>query len=139
MLEIVECGIPLPFASINNRRSLIYLGNLVDAIVTCINHSKVAGQTYLVSDGENVSTPELIRRVAAAVGRPARLFPFPPYLMRFAGKLFGKSDTVERLVNSLNIDSSKIRRELDWKPPYTMEEGIRETVAWFKNGYQFLN
>lgn len=132
LLKIVDRGIPLPLASINNHRSLIYLGNFVDAITTCINHPKAAGQTYLVSDGEDVSTSELIRRVAATLGRPARLFPFPPSLMRFTGKLFGKSDAVERLVGSLTIDSSKIRRELGWKPPYTMEQGLKETAEWFK-------
>ena len=84
-----------------------------------------------MSGGEDVSTPELIRRVAAALGRPARLFPFPPSLMRFAGKLLGKAEAVERLLGSLTIDSSKIRRELGWKPPYTMEEGLRETAEWF--------
>ena len=132
LFKIVDRGIPLPLASINNHRSLIYLGNLVDAITSCINHPKAAGQTYLVSDDEDVSTPELIRRVAAALGRPARLFPFPPSLMRFAGKFLGKSDAVDRLVSSLTIDRSKIRRELGWKPPYTMEEGLKETGEWFK-------
>ena len=109
--------------------------NLADAIIACINHPKTAGQTYLVSDGEDVSTPELIRRVATALGRPARLFPLSPSLMRFAGKLFGKSDAIERLVGSLTIDSSKIQRELGWKPPYTMEEGLRETAEWFKEKF----
>ena len=80
----------------------------------------------------NTSPPELIRGVSAALGRPARLLPFPLSLMRFAGKLFGKSDAVERLVGSLTIDSSKIRRELGWKPPYTMEQGLKETAEWFK-------
>lgn len=135
LLSLVDKGWPLPLASVTNSRSLIYLENLVDAIVTCISHPKAAGQTYLINDGEDVSTPELIRKVAAALGRPARLFPFPPSLMRFAGKLFGKSDAVERLVGSLTIDSSKIRRELGWKPPYTMEEGLAETARWFKSQY----
>lgn len=132
LFKIVDRGIPLPLAGVSNHRSLIYLGNLVDAIVTCINHQKASGQTYLVSDGEDVSTPELIRRVADALGRPARLFPFPPSLMRLAGKLFGKTDAVARLISSLTIDSSKIRRELNWKPPYTMEQGLKETAGWFK-------
>lgn len=133
LFKIVDRGIPLPLDSINNHRSLIYLGNLVDAIVACINHPKASGRTYLVSDDEDVSTPELIRSVAAALDRPARLFPFPPTLMRFAGKLFGKSDAVERLISSLTIDSSKIRQELGWKPPYTLEQGLRETVKWYKS------
>ena len=132
LFKIVDRGIPLPLANVNNHRSLIDLGNLVDAITTCISHPNAAGQTYLVSDGEDVATPELIQRVAAALGRPARLFPFPPSLMRFAGKFFGKSDAVERLLGSLTIDSSKIQRELGWKPPYTMEQGLKETAEWFK-------
>lgn len=132
LLKLLDRAIPLPLSSINNLRSLIYVGNLVDAIITCITHPMAVGQTYLVSDGEDVSTPELIRRVAAALGRPARLFPFPPFLMRLAAKPFGKSDAVERLVNSLTIDSSKIRRELGWKPPYTMEQGLRETTVCYR-------
>lgn len=132
LFKIVDRGVPLPLASIDNGRSFIYLGNLVDAIITCINHPKASGRTYLISDGEDVSTPELIRRLGAALGRPARLFPFPPTLMRFAGKLIGKSAAVERLLGSLTVDSSMIGRELDWKPPYTMQEGLRETAEWFK-------
>lgn len=132
LFKIVDRGVPLPLASVKNHRSLIYLGNLVDAITVCINHPNVAGQTYLVSDGRDVSTPELIRRVAVALDRPTKLLPFPPFLMRFAGKLLGKSDAIERLVGSLTIDSSKIQRELGWKPPYTMEQGLKETAEWFK-------
>ena len=132
MIEFVARGIPLPFDRINNDRSFIYLGNLVEAIYICINHPKAAGQTYLVSDGEDVSTPELIRRVGVALGKSTRLFPFPPSLLRLAGKITGQLDAVERLVGSLTIDSSKIRRELGWKPPYTMEEGLKETAEWFR-------
>lgn len=124
-------GIPLPFASINNRRSLIYVGNLVGALVICATHPEAAGKTYLVSDGEDVSTPELIRRTASALGVPARLFPVPTPLMKLAGKLLGKSGAVNRLTGSLTVDSSKIRQELGWKPPFTMEEGLRETAKWF--------
>lgn len=135
LLKLFDRAIPMPLSSINNLRSLICVENLVDAIITCITHPKAVGQTYLVSDGKDVSTPELIRRAAAALGRPARLFPFPPSLMRFVGKLFGKSDAVERLIGSLTIDSSKIRRELGWKPPYTMEQGLKETAEWFKEKF----
>jgi len=133
LLHVIAKGWPLPFASIKNIRSFLFIGNLVDAIITCANHPKAAGQTYLVSDREEVATPELLRRLAAAFDRPARLFPFPHPLVRFAGKLFGKSDAVERLVGSLAIDSSKIQRELGWKPPYTMEQGLKETAEWFKS------
>ena len=132
LLRIIAKGIPLPLSSVCNLKSFLYVENLAGSLVCCAIHPNATGQTYLVSDGEDVSTPELIRRVAAALGRPARLFPFPPSLMRFAGKLFGKSDAVERLVGSLTIDSSKIHRELGWKPPYTMEQGLKETAEWFK-------
>jgi nucleoside-diphosphate-sugar epimerase len=131
MMHTVQRGIPLPLVSIQNKRSLIYVGNLVDALATCAIHPAAAGQTYLVSDGEDVSTPELIRRTARALGVPARLLPFPVSLMKLAGKLTGKIGAVNRLTGSLTVDSSKIRQELGWKPPFTMEQGLRETVRWF--------
>ncbi len=133
LLKIVDKGLPLPLASITNARSLLYLGNLIDAIVRCIDHPQAAGQVFLVSDGEDVSTSELIRRVATALDRPARLLPFPPSLMRLAGKLTGKSMAVDRLLGSLVIDSGKIRRELGWTPPYTMADGLAVTAKWYKN------
>lgn len=130
LLRIVARGIPLPLASVNNRKSFLYVGNLVDVLVTCASHPGARG-IYLVSDGEDISTPDLIRRVAAALGRPARLFRLPPSLIRFAGKVFGKSSAVEQLVDSLKIDSSKIRRELEWKPPYSMNDGLKQTAEWY--------
>jgi nucleoside-diphosphate-sugar epimerase len=135
LMKIVERGIPLPLAGINNARSLIYLGNLIDSIITCATHPKAARQIYLVSDGEDVSTPKLIRQVATALDRPARLLPFPPSLMHLAGRLTGKSLAVDRLLGSLLVDSSKIRRELGWKPPFTMAEGLAETARWFKSKF----
>ena len=131
LFKIVERGIPLPLANIKNKRSFIYLANLVDAITTCIIHADSSGQTYLVSDNENISTPELIQRMASALGRPVRLFPIPPFLMRLAGKLLGKSAAIDRILDSLIIDSTKIRKELEWKPPHTMEQGIKETAKWY--------
>lgn len=132
LLRIVSKGIPFPLASVTNRRSLIYVGNLVDAMAICATHPAAAGQTYLVSDGEDVSTPELIRLTAKALGISARLFPLPLTLMRLAGKLTGKNGAVNRLTGSLTVDSSKIRRELGWVPPFTMDEGLRITAEWFK-------
>jgi len=131
LLKILDRSIPLPLASINNRRSLIFLGNLLSAIVTCINHPRAAGQTFLVSDGEDVSTPELIRHINSALGRPARLFPFPPVMLKMAGIITGKSVAMDRLLRSLTIDCSKIRRELDWQAPFSMEQGLRETAKWY--------
>lgn len=131
MIATVHKGIPLPLASINNRRSLIYVGNLVDALALCAVHPAAAGKTYLVSDGDDVSTPELIRRTAEALGVKPVLVPFPPALMRLAGRITGKSSAVNRLLGSLAVDSSGIRRELGWKPPFTMKQGLSETAKWF--------
>ena len=135
MMKIICKSIPLPFASIRNRRSLIYVGNLVDALAVCATHPAAAGKTYMVSDGEDVSTPELISRTASALGVPVRLLPFPVSLMKLLGKLTGKGGVVNRLTGSLTVDCSKIRRELGWVPPFTMEEGLLETAAWFKGKY----
>jgi len=110
---------------------MIYVGNMVDAIITCLEHPKAAGETFLVSDGQDVSTPDLIRTISAAMGRKPRVFPVPPAFLTMLGKVAGKSAEVERLTGSLRVDSSKIRRILGWNPPFTMEEGIQETVKWF--------
>lgn len=131
LIETIERGIPLPLAGIHNRRSFIYLGNLTDAIVRCMTHPIAAGRTFLVSDGEDVSTPELIRRISSALGKPARLFLFPPFLLRMAGIVTGRSFGLDSLMQSLTIDCSKIRRELDWRVPFTMDEGLRETARWY--------
>ena len=132
MLSVLAKRIPLPLASIENRRSLIYVMNLVDALITCATHPAAAGQVYLVSDGEDVSTPDLLRHLGAAMGHPPRLFSCPPILLKLIGCLMGKTEQVERLSNSLRVDSSKIRRELGWIPPYTLEQGLRETADWYR-------
>jgi len=133
LLKTVDKGMPLPFAGVRNRRSFVYVGNLVNAIILCMTHPKAANQIYLVSDGEDISTPELIRRLGFALDKPTRLVTIPPFVIRFSGRVFGKSEAVKRLVESLQIDCSKIRRELGWHPLYTMEQGLRETVEWYKN------
>lgn len=96
----------------------------------CATHPQSADNTYLVSDGEDVSTPELVRMVAAAFGRPARLFPVPQPLMRLAGMIAGKGAAVDRLAGFLTVDMTKIRRELGWQPPFTMEQGLAEMAEW---------
>jgi nucleoside-diphosphate-sugar epimerase len=131
LLQVVQRGMPLPLASIHNRRSLIFLGNLVEAIITCMTHPQAKGKTYLVSDNAHVSTAELISRIARALGRSARLWPFPAELLRFAAMLTGKSAEADRLLSSLQVDSSKIRSELGWKPSSSLDQGLAETARWF--------
>ena len=131
LLQAVQRGMPLPFASIRNRRSIVFLGNLVEAIIICMTHTQAKGKTYLVSDDEQISTAELISRIARALGRPARLWPFPAELLRIAAMLAGKSTEADRLLNSLLVDSSKIRSELGWKPSASLDQGLAETARWF--------
>lgn len=131
MLAVLAKRIPLPLASVRNRRSLVYVRNFADVLAVCATHPAAAGQTYLVSDGEDISTSDMLRRLGAAMGCPARLFPFPPRLLELGGRLTGKSEQVERLLGSLQVNSSKIRRDLDWTPPYTLQQGLQATAAWF--------
>jgi nucleoside-diphosphate-sugar epimerase len=128
LIRLVEKGIPLPLMSVANRRSLIYVKNLADAVVTTATHPIAASQTYLVSDGEDISTADLIRYIANAMELPVRMFPCPLSLLRIAGKLVGKAEQVHRLLSSLALDSTKIRRETGWRPPHTMAAGLKETV-----------
>jgi nucleoside-diphosphate-sugar epimerase len=128
MLKVLARGVPLPLASVHNQRSLIYVGNLVDALILCAMHPAAAGQTYLVSDSEDVSTPDLLRQLSEAMDHPARLFHCPQALLKLIGRLTGKSDQIGRLLGSLQVDSSKICRELDWVPPYTLQQGLRLTA-----------
>jgi len=133
LIKAIVHHTPLPLASINNRRSLLYLGNAVDALVLAATHPIAAGKTFFLSDGQDVSTPELIRQLAAEMGVPARLLHCPPFLLRTMGRLLGKADSVSGLIDSLQIDSSAIRRELGWAPPYSLEQGLRATAQWYRN------
>ncbi|OGT06790.1 MAG: NAD-dependent dehydratase [Gallionellales bacterium RBG_16_57_15] len=133
MLKVLGAGIPLPLASVHNLRSLVYVENLVDALIVCATHRAAAGQIYLVSDGEDVSTPGLLRLLGDAMGHPVRLFPCPPVLLKLAGRLTGKAEQVERLLGSLRVDSGRIRRELDWTPPRTLQQGLQATVEWYRD------
>ena len=131
LLKILRRGVPLPLALVNNRRSLIYRGNLVDALIHCAQDTRAAGRTYLVSDGEDLSTPELVRRLGRTMGVTVRLWPFPLSLLRWAGCAFGKQGALDRVLGSLQLDCSAMRRELDWHPPYPVDHGLAETAAWF--------
>lgn len=127
MLKMLDKGIPLPLALVSNQRSLVYVGNLVDALIVCATHPAAAGQTYLVSDGEDISTPDLLRQLGVAMGHPASLFSCPLVFLKLTGHLIGKADQIERLVGSLCIDSGKIKNELNWYPPFTIWEGLQKT------------
>lgn len=131
LMKIVNKKIPLPFKSINNRRSLVYVGNLVDALITCATHSNAARKTFLVSDGEDVSTPDLMIKIAKALSKPSRVFYFPISPLLFLAQLIGKKTSIDRLTQSLVVDSSKIRKELEWQPPYSMDEGLKVTANWY--------
>ena len=128
LIHIVKRGWPLPLGAIRNRRSLLYLGNFVDAIRLCVEHPAAAGQIFLLDDGEPVSTPELIRAVARALGRPAHLLAVPVWMLEAAGTLLGKRAAVARLTGSLFVDSSVIRTRLGWVPPFTLEQGLATTA-----------
>lgn len=133
LLRLSATPFPLPFARVNNRRSMVYVGNLVDFIIRCIDHPKAANQTFLVSDGYDISLSDLIRMIRRAMNRPAWLIPMPVSLFKLAGQLTGKMELVDRLVGDLQVDSRKARELLDWTPPYTVEQGIAATVAEFIN------
>lgn len=131
LLKVCRAAPPLPFGAIANSRSLIYAGNLADAAIRCLEHANAQGKVYLVSDGDDVSSPELIRRVAAALGRPARLFGVPGPLLRLAGACTGNGAGISRLLDSATLDDGPIREELGWTPPFTMVQGLNETARWF--------
>jgi nucleoside-diphosphate-sugar epimerase len=132
LVALVARGVPLPLGTVRNRRSLIFVGNLVDAIVRSLDHPSAAGETFMVSDREDLSTPDLVRRIARALGKPARLVPVPAALLRLGGALAGRSDDVARLLDDLVVDSSKIRAFLGWSPVLTLDEGLAQTAAWYR-------
>jgi nucleoside-diphosphate-sugar epimerase len=131
LLCLIERGVPLPLASVRNSRSLVNVWNLGDLILGCATHPAAAGKTFLVSDQQDLATPELIRLIAAAMGRSARLFPFPLGVLRLVARIAGQRGAVERLVGSLQVDSSKATRELGWTPAVGVGDGLRRTVEWY--------
>ena len=128
LMQWVARGLPLPLGGIHNRRSLLALGNLTDLLQICIDHPAAAGQTLLASDDHDMSTPELIRGLAAAMGRPARLLPVPVSWLRLAGRLTGQTPQIERLTGSLQVDIGHTREVLSWTPPWTVQQGLKLTV-----------
>lgn len=142
LLSWVDRGLPLPLASVYNARSLLYVENFADAICSCLEHPRAVGKMFLLSDGEDLSTPELIRRLARARGRRSRLLPMSPKVLFWFARLLGHSSEADRLLGSLRIDSSKIRSQLGWTPPFTVDAGLRETALSYDptgNEYSSVN
>jgi nucleoside-diphosphate-sugar epimerase len=124
-------GVPLPLGAVANRRSVVALDNLIDLIVTCIGHPAAANRTFTVSDGEDLSTTELLRRLAAALGKPARLLPIPHRLLKGGLMVAGRRELAQRLCGSLQVDISQTRAVLGWIPPISVDEGLRKTAEAF--------
>ncbi|MCF5657284.1 MULTISPECIES: UDP-glucose 4-epimerase family protein [Pseudomonas] len=132
MMSWLNKGVVLPLGAIGNQRSLVALDNLVDLIVTCMTHPAAAGQTFLVSDGEDLSTTQLLRRMGAALGKPARLLPVPAMLLEWGAALIGRKSIGQRLCGSLQVDITKARDLLGWVPPTSVSEALKKTAASFK-------
>ena len=132
MMKWLYKGIPLPFGAIHNKRSLVALDNLVDLILTCIVHPSAANEVFLVSDGEDLSTTELLNRVAIALGKNPRLLPVNQQLLELGLTMIGKKALAQRLCGSLQVDISKTKKLLNWTPPVKVDEGLRKTAEAFK-------
>lgn len=141
LLKLVNKGLPLPFKNINNRRSFLFVGNLVSAITTIVTNVQAQQQTFIITDGEDISTPELIQRLAMLMNKPTQLLPVPTGLLKVLGKLADgiesvskkqlpiNSGAINRLVGSLFVDGTHIQNTLHWHPPYTLEEGLQKTIC----------
>jgi nucleoside-diphosphate-sugar epimerase len=129
LMRAVQRGLPLPLGAVHNQRSLVALDNLVDFIITCCHHPSAANQTFLVSDGQDVSTSDLVRAMAQAASVPARLWPVPVWALEAAGRLLGRGDAVQRLCGNLQVDIRKARELLGWVPPVSLQEGLRRAMV----------
>jgi len=134
MMRWLARGVPLPLAAVTeNRRSLVALDNLVDLIMTCLHHPAAANQTFLVSDGEDLSTAQLLKHMGAAMGQPARLFYVSSALLKLGATVLNKPGLYQRLCGSLQLDIAKTRQLLDWTPPVSVDEGLRRAAEGFRS------
>lgn len=131
MMKWLYKGVPLPLGAIHNKRSLVALDNLVDLIVTCIDHPRAANQTFLVSDGEDLSTTELLQRTSRALGKLPRLLAVPAWMLETAAKILGKQSIAQRLLGSLQVDIAHTRETLGWTPPVSVDAALRKTAQHF--------
>ena len=128
LIKLIKLGIPLPLSIVKNQRSMIGIDNLVDLLIQCIDHPKANGKTFLASDGEDLSTPQLIKIIGSSMGRKAYLFPVPSFLLKILGFIFGKQKEIIRLTGSLKIDNNYVKEILDWTPPLSTKESIRRMI-----------
>lgn len=131
-LARIGASVPLPLGALRNRRSMVYVGNLAHAVLHSLRDERARGRAYLVSDGEDISTTDLIRRIARAAGRRVRLVPLSPVMLRAALRGIGRGAEADRLLDSFAVDSGAIRRELGWSPPFSLDAGIAETMRWWQ-------
>ncbi|MDL5598130.1 SDR family oxidoreductase [Pseudomonas kribbensis] len=131
MMRWLDRGVPLPLGAISNQRSLVAIGNLVDLIITCISHSKAAGETFLVSDGEDLSTTGLLQRLARALGKKPRLLKFPQWLLVTVASVLGRRALAQRICGSLQVDTQKTRELLGWRPPVNVDEAMLKTACHY--------
>lgn len=131
LMSAVNLGLPIPLRSIRNHREFIGVRNLVDILERCITHPFQTNETFVVGNGEPISTPDLIRKLAEYMGAKAHLVPFPEVLLRVGGRILGRSPLVDGLCNTLEIDISKLQKQLAWTAPQTLDDGLKETVQWF--------
>jgi len=135
LLKAVDKGIPMPFAGINNRRSMIYIYNLTDLIIKSMTDPKASGKTYFASDCEDVSTADLIKNISTVLGKNSRLFHLPLPVIKLLGNITGYTDEIDKLTGSLTVDSSLAKKELNWTPPFTLVQGLKETTEWYKTAF----
>jgi nucleoside-diphosphate-sugar epimerase len=132
LLGLVARRVPLPFGAILNTRSMVSIGNLTDLLCMCVESPGASGGTFFASDGEDVSTAALVRRIGLVMGRPARLLPIPEAVLKTLGQWTGRSGEIDRLIGTLQVDISPTREALGWAPPVTVDDALRETVEWFE-------
>lgn len=134
LMKLIDRGGPLPLRSVTNQRSMIYIGNLASAVVAVLSARRPGPDLFHVADGQSVSTPDLIRMLAEMMGKPARLFPAPGSVLDLAGKVLGNAGEVRKLTGSLCVSTDHIESAIGWKAPYSTEEGLAKTVAWYHDG-----
>tara|TARA_B100000900_G_scaffold413082_2_gene436217 strand:+ start:796 stop:1737 length:942 start_codon:yes stop_codon:yes gene_type:complete len=133
LIKLIQIGIPLPFINIQNKRSYIYVENLVDFMFLCSKNSKAIGKTFLLSEPESISTVDLIKKISFYLGKKPNLFYLPIWFLKVIGFLLKRTDQIDKFIDSLEIDTSKAYKTLKWKPPFSSEKAFKRTIDWYLN------